>query len=126
EAGQRQLSQYTRYATLGLACIQGFIATKWVTSLGVTLVSNISFYCISIITLVAGALFLMWLGEQITERGIGNGVSLIIFAGIVSDFPPAAVRFIEYVRQKQVTAFAALLTILMIVAVIYFVVFIER
>jgi len=126
ESGQRRLNQYTRYLTMGLACIQSFISTRWIISLGVTLSSTINFYCISILTLVAGALFLMWLGEQITERGMGNGISLIIFAGIISDLPSAVLYFIEELRQGKMNVWVALLTIAIVITVVNFVVFMER
>ncbi|MDP6970796.1 MAG: preprotein translocase subunit SecY, partial [Pseudomonadales bacterium] len=87
ESGRRKITQYTRYGTLGIALIQGFSLTVTLANQGLAFTSGPVFYFVSIVTLVTGALFMMWLGEQITERGVGNGISLIIFSGIVSGFP---------------------------------------
>ena len=94
ESGRRTMNQYTRYGTLFLALIQGFFITKWLVSQHIALYPNISFYFVSVITLVTGTMFLMWLGEQMTERGVGNGISMIILAGIVAKFPSAVAQVI--------------------------------
>src|SRR5690606_18911356 len=81
EAGRRKISQYTRYGTVVLAAVQALGMSMGLASQGVTFTTGFSFFFVAVITFVSGAVFLMWLGEQITERGIGNGISLLIFAG---------------------------------------------
>ncbi|MBX4180760.1 preprotein translocase subunit SecY [Sodalis sp. CWE] len=130
ESGRKKINQYTRYGTLMLAILQAIgIATSLPNMLGVrSLVSNpgFVFYCIAVISLVCGTIFLMWLGEQITERGIGNGVSIIIFSGIVAGLPPAVGSTIEQARQGNINFFELLLIGIFIFLVTFFVVFIER
>lgn len=126
EAGRRKISQYTRYATLGLALFQAFGMAKYLASSGVAVNPNISFYIIAAMTLATGTMFLMWLGEQITERGVGNGISLIIFSGIVSGLPSAIARSLELVRQGQLQVISVLMILALVTAVIAFVVFVER
>ncbi|HNL78929.1 MAG TPA: preprotein translocase subunit SecY, partial [Agitococcus sp.] len=87
EAGRRKINQYTRYGTLILAFVQGLGMCSGLVSQGITLSTGIAFFIPAVVSLVAGAMFLMWLGEQITERGIGNGISMLIFAGIVAGIP---------------------------------------
>ena len=89
DAGRRKISQYTRYGTLMLATVQGFAMSSGLASQGLSYSGNFSFHFVAVTTLVTGAMFLMWLGEQVTERGVGNGISIIIFTGIVSGFPSA-------------------------------------
>ena len=89
EAGRRKISQYTRYGTLVLATVQGLAFSSGLASQGLAYAGNFAFHFVAVTTLVTGTMFLMWLGEQVTERGIGNGISIIIFAGIVSGFPSA-------------------------------------
>ncbi len=126
-AGRRKLSQYTRYVALGLAIVQGFGISKWLASnAGIVLTPGIGFYLLTTITLTAGTMFLMWLGEQITERGIGNGVSMLIFAGITSRFPAEIAKVFTQVRQGQMQIFSFLLLVMIVVAVTAIVVFIER
>lgn len=125
ESGQRKINKYTRYGTLILASVQAFGVSKLLANSGVALSPGASFYFITTVTLVSGTMFLMWLGEQITERGIGNGISLIIFAGIVAGFPAAIGRTLEQVREGQLQFVALLLIILAVFAVIGVVVFIE-
>src|SRR5690606_19083205 len=84
EAGRRKISQYTRYGTLGLACLQSLGMAMALQSQGVTLSTGFSWLFPAVVTLTTGTMFLMWIGEQVTERGIGNGISMIIFAGIVA------------------------------------------
>ena len=125
EAGQRKINQYTRFGTLFLALFQGLGITIWLVHSGVVLETGWGFYFISVLTLTTGTLFLMWLGEQMTERGIGNGISIIIFAGIVSRFPTAIAQVFTQVRQGQMQAISLLLLIVLIVVVTGIVVFIE-
>jgi preprotein translocase subunit SecY len=126
EAGQRKINKYTRYGTLFLATFQAIGVSKMLASHGIALDPGIPFYFITTLTLVTGTLFLMWLGEQVTERGIGNGISIIIFSGIVAGLPTAIGRTLEQVREGQLQVVGLLLIILAIVAVVAFVVFVER
>lgn len=100
--------------------------SKWLVSQGAAIDPGFVFYFTAVITLVTGTMFLMWLGEQITERGIGNGISLIIFAGIVSGFPSAIAKTLEQVRQGQLQFFALIIIVALVIAVTAFVVFVER
>jgi preprotein translocase subunit SecY len=127
ELGQRKLNQYTRYGTVGLSFVYGFSLTKLLVSYyRVVTDPNPSFYMIAVITLVAGSVFLMWLGEQITDRGVGNGSSIIIFAGIVAGLPQAIFQLIERMRQGQVPIVTLLVIVAIISSVTSFVVFMER
>lgn len=126
EAGRRKINQYTRYATLVLSAFQAIGISKWLASSGTVIDPNFSFYFTSVITLITGTMFLMWLGEQMTERGIGNGISLIIFASIVSRFPSAIAQVFEQVRQGQMQTISLLLLVALVLAVTGFVVFVER
>lgn len=92
EAGRRKITQYTRYGALALAIIQAIGMSLGLASQGVTFNTSFSFFFIAVATYVAGSMFLMWLGEQITERGVGNGISMLIFAGIVAGIPSAIVH----------------------------------
>lgn len=128
EAGRRKISKYTRYATLLLAFIQSIgisIALPNMIS-GLVPNPNMLFYITAVISLVTGTMFLMWLGEQITERGIGNGISMIIFAGIVAGLPATIGQTIEEAGQGQISPLVLLLIAIIAFAVIYFVVFVER
>lgn len=127
ESGRRKISQYTRYGTLILATFQGFGISKWLASNPDTVINpGFAFYFVSTLTLVTGTMFLMWLGEQITERGIGNGISLIIFAGIASRFPAAIAEVMSQVRQGQMQVISLLLLIVVVFGVTAFVVYMER
>lgn len=126
EAGRRQLNQYTRYATLCLAVFQSLGMSKYLASSGVAIQPGFSFYFLATITLTTGTMFLMWLGEQITERGVGNGISLIIFSGIVSGLPAAIYRSLDQVRQGQMQVLVIIMVLLVVIAVTAFVVFVER
>lgn len=128
EAGRRKISKYTRYATLALAIVQSIGISTGLPNMVPGLVPNIGigFYVTAVVSLVTGTMFLMWLGEQITERGIGNGISLIIFAGIVAGLPAAIGQMIEQARQGQLNILVLLLIGLIAFAVTYFVVFVER
>lgn len=99
-SGQRKISQYTRYLTLFLALIQGFAISKAVQTQGLTLISSTSFILVSTIGLASGALFMMWLGEQITEKGIGNGISMLIFAGIAVNMPSSIASLVEEAKKS--------------------------
>jgi preprotein translocase subunit SecY len=126
ETGQRKINKYTRYSTVILATFQAIGVSKMLVLHHVALAPGFSFYFTTAITLVTGTIFLMWLGEQVTERGIGNGISMIIFAGIVAGLPVALGRTLEQVREGQLQLIVLLLVIAAIVGVIAFVVFIER
>lgn len=126
EAGRHKITQYTRYATVGLSLFQAIGIARWLSGQGIALNPGFSFYFIATVTLVTGTIFLMWLGEQITERGIGNGISLIIFAGIVSRFPSAVASLFEQARQGQLQFISLLLIIAIVIGVTAFVVFIEK
>jgi len=125
ESGQRKINEYTRYGTVFLACFQAIGISKMLVSAGIALNPGISFYVVSTITLVTGTMFLMWLGEQATEKGIGNGISMIIFAGIVAGLPSAIGKTLAQVRQGQTQIITLLLIIAVVIIVTAFVVFIE-
>jgi preprotein translocase subunit SecY len=125
--GRHKISQYTRYATLALCLLQAFGMAKWLArSPGLVLFPGVYFYFIATLTLTAGTMFLMWLGEQITERGVGNGISMLIFAGIVSRLPAALIQVIGQVRQGQMQVISLFLLIALVAVVTGIVVFIER
>ncbi|WP_122032869.1 preprotein translocase subunit SecY [Aliivibrio sp. EL58] len=128
ESGRRKINQYTRYGTLVLATFQAIGIATGLPSMIPGLVSNpdMMFYLTATVSLVTGTMFLMWLGEQITERGIGNGISLIIFTGIVAGLPPAIGETIQQARQGELHVLLLLLIAVLSFAVIYFVVFMER
>ncbi len=127
EQGRRQINQYTRYLTVILATVQGFfIATNLQGQENVVSNPGVFFLLSTTITLVGGVMFLLWLGEQITSRGIGNGVSLIIFAGIVAELPRAAVGLLDQGRAGGLPPGIVVLVIALSLALIAFVVFIER
>lgn len=126
EAGRRKISQYTRYGTVLLAFIQASGMSVGLASQGVTFTAGFSFYFLAVTTFVCGAVFMMWLGEQITERGIGNGISLLIFAGIVAGLPGAFGQSIEAARQGELNILALLVIGILAIAIVGFVVFMER
>jgi preprotein translocase subunit SecY len=127
EAGRRKITQYTRYATLGLALFQSLsIALALEGSAGLVLSPGFGFRLTAVSSLVAGTMFLMWLGEQITERGLGNGISILIFAGIAAGLPGAIGGLFELVRTGAMGYGTALFIVALIVAVTYVVVFVER
>jgi len=126
ESGRRKITQYTRYGTVGLATFQSVGAAVAIQNQGVVLASGPQFVFIAAVTLVTGTMFLMWLGEQITERGIGNGISMIILAGIISGLPSALGGTLELVRNGEMSAALALILFFLILAVTGFVAFMER
>ena len=126
EAGRRKISQYTRYGTLVLAIVQAVGMSVGLAGQGVAFSNDFGFYFVAITTFVSGAMFMMWLGEQITERGGGNGISMLIFAGIVAGLPGALGQSFESARQGDINIIALLAVGLLAVAIIGFVVFIER
>ena len=126
EAGRRKISQYTRYLTVALALVQATGMTVGLANQGFAFDISVSFYVIAITSLVTGAVFMMWLGDQITERGIGNGISLLIFAGIAAGLPSAVGQSLEQARQGELNILVLLAIVALAVIVIYLVVFIER
>ena len=127
EAGKRKITQYTRYGTLGLALFQSMgIAIALESSAGLVISPGFGFRVTAIITLTAGTMFLMWLGEQITERGLGNGISILIFGGIAAGLPNAIGGLLELVRTGAMSIIVALLIVILVALVTYFVVFVER
>ena len=127
EIGRKKITQYTRYGTVLLATVQGYGVAVGLENSG-TVVIDPGFYfkLTTVITLVAGTIFLMWLGEQITQRGIGNGISLIIFSGIVAEIPRALASTFELGRTGALSASTILLIFLLIIITVAFIVFIER
>ena len=126
EAGRRKISQYTRYGTVILALVQGFGISVGLASQGVTFNDSFSFHFVAVVSFVSGAVFMMWLGEQITERGVGNGISLLIFAGIVAGLPGAIGQTLEQARNGEMSLLVVLGIGILACAVIGFVVFMER
>ena len=127
QAGQRKITQYTRYGTVLLATFQALgISVALQAQPGLVVNPGLMFELNTVVTLVTGTMFLMWLGEQITERGLGNGISIIIFGGIVSGLPNALASLLELVRTGSMNIISALLIVAICVAVTYFVVFVER
>ncbi len=128
EAGRRKISQYTRYGTLVLATVQSIAIAKSLPDMmqGLVINAGFGFYFTAVVSLVTGTMFLMWLGEQITERGIGNGISIIIFAGIVAGMPSAVGQTAEMARQGELHLLVLLLIGVVVFAVTFLVVFVER
>ncbi len=132
ELGRRKITQYTRYSTVVLALIQscfismGLEAVASAGGASVVLNPGWSFRLMAMITLTTGTAFIMWLGEQITERGIGNGISLIIFSGIVASVPSAVVTTFEYVRSGELSLFAILFVLVVMIATIGAIIYMER
>ncbi|MEM6973342.1 MAG: preprotein translocase subunit SecY [Pseudomonadota bacterium] len=126
ESGRKKINQYTRYGTVALATVQAYGISVGLEGQGLAIDPGWFFRASAVITLVGGTMLLMWLGEQITARGIGNGISLIIFVGIVAELPGALVQFFELGRTGQLSAIAVIGILLLVVGVIYGVVFIER
>ena len=127
EAGRRRITQYTRYGTVALALFQGIgISIALESQPGLVIDPGMAFRLITVITLVSGTMFLMWLGEQITERGVGNGISLIIFAGIVAGLPSAIGGTLEMARTGAMSIPVVLGIVVLVVGVTFLVVFVER
>ncbi|OFZ69563.1 MAG: preprotein translocase subunit SecY [Betaproteobacteria bacterium RBG_16_58_11] len=127
ESGRRKITQYTRYGTVVLATFQSLgIAIALESQQGLVLEAGIAFRMTTVITLTTGTMFLMWLGEQITERGLGNGISLIIFAGIVAGLPQAIANTFQLVGTGAISIPVVLMIIVGVVLVTYLVVFVER
>ena len=127
EIGRKKITQYTRYGTVLLAAVQGYGVSVGLENSG-TVVADPGFYfkLTTVITLVAGTIFLMWLGEQITQRGIGNGISLIIFSGIVAEIPRALASTFELGRTGALSATTILFLFALVIFTVMFIVFIER
>ncbi len=127
EAGRRKITAYTRYGTLGLAVFQATgIAVALESQAGLVIAPGMAFRLTAVVSLVAGTMFLMWLGEQITERGLGNGISILIFAGIAAGLPNAIGGLLELVRTGAMNILAAIAIVILVGLVTYFVVFVER
>lgn len=132
ELGRKKITQYTRYGTLGICLIQSFgisiFLEKITTPGGAPIVPNpgLGFKLLTVLTLTTGTVFIMWLGEQISERGIGNGISLIIFAGIVVDFPRGMQSLIEGLRTGDMSALRLIFLVALMIAVVAVIVFVER
>ncbi len=135
ESGRKKINQYTRYGTLVLAVIQGYAMSSWLIAQSVNGqpvvttpffgTSLLPFWLVTIVTLTAGTCFIMWLGEQITERGIGNGASMIIFAGIAADVPSGAVSLFKSVAAGEMPGFGAILLLVLMLAVIGMIIYVE-
>ena len=132
EIGRRKITQYTRYGTVALSLVQSFFISAGLETIqapggaGVVFHPGWGFRLMTMITLTTGTAFIMWLGEQMTERGIGNGISMIIFAGIVAQLPNAVLTMLEFVRQRELSIFAALFMAVVAVIVIAIIIFMER
>ena len=131
EAGRRKISQYTRYGTVMLAVVQGFMIAYSLEHIqapgggSVVYAPGWSFRIITVLTVTAGSLFVMWIGEQITERGIGNGISLIIMAGIVARLPSALSTTFQFVREGEMSLFVLIIILLIVIGVTGFIVYVE-
>ena len=132
EQGRRKITQYTRYSTVGLALLQGMFISIGLEQIQAPGGSSVvfepgwGFRLMTMLTLAAGTAFIMWLGEQITERGVGNGISLIIFAGIVASIPSAVTATTEFVREGELSILLLLLLLAGMVAIVAAVIFMER
>jgi preprotein translocase subunit SecY len=127
EAGRRKITQYTRFGALGLALFQSLgIAMALEASAGLVISPGFGFRMTAVVSLTAGTMFLMWLGEQITERGLGNGISILIFAGIAAGLPSSIGGLLELVRTGAMGPLISIFIIVVVMLVTYFVVFVER
>lgn len=126
EAGRRKISQYTRYGALGLAIVQAAGMSVGMGAQGLFYATGVSVIFVAVVSLVAGAMFMMWLGEQITERGVGNGISMLIFAGIVAGLPSALGQTLEQARQGELNVLVMLAILVIAVGVVFLIVRIER
>lgn len=135
ESGRKKITQYTRYATVILAVIQGYAMASWLVNSptqGKPIVTTpyfgfpfLSFHVMTIVTLTAGTCFIMWLGEQINERGVGNGASIVIFAGIAAGIPSGAMKLWQMVASGEMSTLAGLLLVIGMLAVVSFIIFVE-
>jgi len=131
EAGRRKITQYTRYSTIALSLIQGFFIASGLEGMAgpggapIVLVPGIEFKLMTVLTLTTGTAFIMWLGEQITERGIGNGISLIIFAGIVARMPAAIGNSIQLVKAGEIAVIFVPVMIVLMFLIVAFIIFVE-
>lgn len=126
DAGRRKIQQYTRWGTLVLALFQSAVMTFGMAGQGLVINADMSFHVVGIASLVCGAMFMMWLGEQINERGVGNGISMLIFAGIVAGLPAAIAQVIEMTRIGEMNVLVLVGIGVLTMAIVYFVVFMER
>ena len=126
ESGRRKMTEYTRYSTVVLALFQSFAAASALEKGGMTLITGWQFLFVATVTMTTGTLFLMWLGEQITERGVGNGISMLILAGIVAGLPGAISGTFESISSGEMDRGFALLLIFLVLGTVAFVVFVER
>ncbi|OZB17535.1 MAG: preprotein translocase subunit SecY [Hyphomonas sp. 34-62-18] len=126
EAGRKQINQYTRYLTLGFALVQAFAITGGLVAVRLEGIASWFFILTGVVTLTGGTMLLMWMGEQITARGIGNGISLIIFAGIIAEMPRAIFNLVAQARTTSVDIGFILAIVVMVIALVVFIVFIER
>jgi len=126
EAGRRRLTKYTRYSTLALATFQSFGASIALQNSGVAISTGFGFVFTAMVSLITGTMFLMWLGEQITERGIGNGISMLIFAGIVADLPRAIAGTGQLVSEGSLNPLMVIVIGVLVVGITWAVVFVER
>jgi preprotein translocase subunit SecY len=126
ESGRRKITQYTRYGTVGLAAFQGFGAAVALQNGGMVISPGPQFLFTATVTMCAGTMFLMWLGEQITERGIGNGISMLILAGIVAGLPGAVSSTLSQVQSGEMQGGFALMLLILVIAVTAFCVYMER
>ncbi len=126
ESGRRKLTEITRYGTLGLALFQSFVTANGLQAQGMVVAPGWQFLFIATVTMTTGAMFLMWLGEQITERGVGNGISMIILGGIVAGIPGAIGQTLDQINNGSMTGLFAIVLILVVLLVTAFCVFVER
>lgn len=126
EAGKRKLNQYTRYLTLIFSTLQSLGMARWLAGQHIAMNPDLLFYVTAVVTLVTGTMFLMWLGEQMTEKGIGNGISLIIFSGIVSSMPNAMATVFQQIKEGQMQILSLFVIVGIMISVTAFVVFMER
>ena len=126
EQGRKKITQYTRYGTVLISIVQGFGISEALIRGGAVIQPGWSFRLMTVITLTAGTAFIMWLGEQITERGIGNGISLIIFAGIVASMPQAIIQIFALLSSGEINIFFILILLVLMVAVVGFIIFVEQ
>ncbi|MBW1641264.1 MAG: preprotein translocase subunit SecY [Deltaproteobacteria bacterium] len=126
EQGRKKITQYTRYGTVVISIVQGFGISEALIRGGAVIHPGWGFRLMTVITLTAGTAFIMWLGEQITERGIGNGISLIIFAGIVASMPQAIIRVFALLSSGEINIFLVAILLVLMVAVVGFIIFVEQ